>query len=142
MSAVTPDTQATFDYLFDLAKKALTEGRSFAPFATAATRDGGRTHSQTDMKADNSTPQEHIAALLQVLSQDAKAGKIKSAGVVFDSVAPTEDGKRQSDAVCVHAETAGGEAVQIFVPYTRSHSVIPQFEQPFSQPVSARIFRR
>ncbi len=140
--SVSADTQATFDYLFGLASKALTEGRSFAPFATAVGPSGQRTHSQTDLNTDSSTPQEHISALLQVLKNDAMAGKAVAAGLVFDSVAPLGKDGAQSDAVCVHAETAGGEAVQIFVPYQRGHSVAPTFDEPHVQQVAARIFAR
>jgi hypothetical protein len=136
---ISPDIQATFDYLFSLAEKALSEGRSFAPFATGALVEGGRTHSTADLNAAASTPQEHMIALIGALKDQAARGAIKSAGLAFDTVAPFSDGKA-SDAVCVHAETAAGEAVQIFVPYERARSVTPAFAEPVVQTVAARIF--
>lgn len=137
--SVSPDIQQTFDYLFGLAEKALAEGRSFAPFATGALVGGGRTHSTADLNVAASTPQEHMVALIDELRQQAATGSIKSAGLAFDTVAPFDDGKA-SDAVCVHAETLAGEAVQIFVPYERGRSVVPTFAEPVLQNVPARIF--
>ena len=137
--SVSPDIQSTFDYLFGLAEKALTEGRSFAPFASGALVGGGRTHSTADLSAAASTPQEHMIALIDELRAQAANGSIKAAGLAFDTVAPFDDGKT-SDAVCVHAETLAGEAVQIFVPYERSRSVVPAFAEPVVQSVQARIF--
>jgi hypothetical protein len=139
--SVSPDIQATFDYLFALAEKALSEGRSFAPFATSTLHNGGRLHSTADLNASGSTPQEHMTALLETLQKEAADGGIRAAGLAFDTVAPFSDGKT-GDAVCVHAETASGEAVQIFVPYERATSVAPRFEQPVVQSVTARIFPR
>ena len=136
--AVSSEIQSTFDFLFDLAQKALSEGRSFAPFATSELKNGERTYSMTDLNVASSTPQDHMIALIKTLQGEASAGRLKSAGLVFDTVAPFDDGKT-SDALCIHAEAAG-EAVQIFVPYERGRMPAPKYSEPVIQPVAARIF--
>jgi hypothetical protein len=137
--SVSPDIQSTFDYLFDRAKRALEDNRSFAPFAACILVDGARTHSSADLPAAASTPADHIGALLTALHAQAREGGLRAAGIVFDSVAPA-DVEGGPDAVCVHAETASGEAVQIFVPYARTRSPLPVFARPVIQDVAARIF--
>ena len=137
--SVSPDIQATFDYLVGLAQKALADNRSFAPFATTTLTGGERTHSRTDLAPAVSTPGEHISALITALRRQAQSGGVRAAGLVFDAAAPS-DVQGGADAICVHAETAEGEAVQIFVAYTRGRSPVPVYAEPVIQDVPARIF--
>jgi hypothetical protein len=137
--SVSPDIQATFDYLFARASKTLKNNRSFEPFATATTKKGERTHSTTDLGSIVSTPVEHIAALLAELKNQAHKGGLKAAGVVFNSRTPAGMGGGE-DALVVHAETAQGEAVQIYVPYTRLRTPVPLFSPPVIQDVAPNIF--
>ncbi|HWA21283.1 MAG TPA: hypothetical protein VG735_02685 [Caulobacterales bacterium] len=135
---VSPEVQATFDYLFGLAAKALHDNRSFAPFGSAVARDGGRTHTTTDLQTLTSQPTDHLAAVLAVLHDHALGGA-RTAGVVFDTIAPP-GAAGGPNAVCVHAETVLGEAVQIFVPYRRDRADEPVFAEPVLQDVPKRIF--
>src|SRR5262245_3929251 len=75
--SISPDIQATFDYLFNLAAKALqADNRSFEPFATALTKAGERTHSTTDLGTMSSSPTEHLGALITVLADQARGGDL------------------------------------------------------------------
>jgi hypothetical protein len=140
--AISSETQATFDYLFGLASKVLLDNhRSFEPFATATTLAGQRTHSTSDLGTHASSPTEHISALLAVLADRAATGGLKSAGLAFNARTPAGMGGGE-DCVCVHAETAAGEAVQVFVPYTRMGVPRPAFSEPVIQDVAPRIFVR
>ncbi|MEJ0022280.1 MAG: hypothetical protein WDN76_01710 [Alphaproteobacteria bacterium] len=136
--SVSPETQANFDYLFGWAAKALKDNRSFVPFGSAIARDGGRTHTTTDQSALTSQPTDHIAAVLVELHGQALKGA-KSAGVVFDTVAPP-DAKGGPNAVCVHAETLQGESVQIFIPYRRDRADLPVFGEAIVLDAAKRIF--
>ena len=139
--SVSPDIQATFDYLFAAAAKALQANQSFEPFATATSVRGQRTHSTTDLGSIITSPTEHISALLATLKGQADKAEIRTAGVVFNARTPA-DMKGGEDSVVIHAETLAGEAVQIFVPYTRKGVPKPAFAQPIIQDVPARIFPR
>jgi hypothetical protein len=138
---ISPDIQATFDYLFNLAAKPLQAGnQSFEPFATAVTEAGERTHSTTDLGTLTSSPTEHIGALLAVLADQARAGPLKSAGVVFN--ARTPQGLEGGDeCVCLHVETPN-DSVQIFVPYKRAHVPPLAFAEAIVQDAAPRIFPR
>jgi len=136
---VSPDIQATFDYLFGRAAKTLKGARSFEPFSTATTDRGERTHSSTDLGSITATPTQHIAALLTEMKARAKEGGLRAAGVVFNARTPMGMGGGE-DSIVVHAETADGEAVQIYVPYTRMQTPTPLFSQPVIQDVAPSIF--
>jgi hypothetical protein len=133
-----PGIQATFDYLFDLAQQALAQGRSFAPFATASWDDGARTHSTADLPTGASTPQEHIAALIPVLQQEAVRGAA-AVGVAFDAKMAAEQGA-PVDAVGLHLEVAA-QAVEVFVPYARDSHGAAAFQPPIVVDVTPRIYK-
>jgi hypothetical protein len=136
--SVSPEIQSTFNYLFDTAAKALKSNRSFAPIASALMADGERTHSITDLRTLTSQPAEHIIALIDGLRTQVARGGVKAAGLVFDSATPP-DIEGGSSAICVHAEIPG-EAVQIFVAYSRDRAEEPVFGEPVLQDALARIF--
>jgi hypothetical protein len=137
---VSADVQYVFDYLFTQAAKGLATGRSFEPFATATTKRGERTHSTTDLGSITATPAQHVAGLLDALRAQAAGGDIKSAGVVFNARTP-QGMAGGEDSVVMHVETAG-EAVQIFIPYTRRMAPKPVYAEPVIQDVAPTIFPR
>lgn len=108
------------------------------PFGSAIARDGGRTHTSTEQRALTSEPLDHLAAVLVELHGQALKGA-KSAGVVFDTVAPP-NAEGGPNAVCVHAETVLGESVQIFIPYRRDRADAPVFAEPVIMDAAKRIF--
>lgn len=136
---VSADVQYVFDYLFTQASKGLLTGRSFEPFATATTKRGERTHSTTDLGSITASPAQHIAALLAALKAQAAKGGLKSAGVVFNARTPQGMGGGE-DSVVMHVETAAGEAVQIYIPYTRLQVPRPVYSEPVIQDVAPTIF--
>jgi hypothetical protein len=138
---VSADVQYVFDYLFTQAAKGLATGHSFEPFATATTRAGGRTHSTTDLGSITATPAQHISALLGALKDQAGRGEIRAAGVVFNARTPQGMGGGE-DSVVMHVETVAGEAVQIYVPYTRRQVPRPVYAEPVIQDVAPSIFVR
>ncbi|MGE3865610.1 MAG: hypothetical protein AB7G04_01710 [Hyphomonadaceae bacterium] len=133
---MAPEMQKLFEYLYAQAHAALQDNRSFAPFAATDWADGQRTQSVTDLPAAISTPGEHLAALITTLSDQAKGGGVKAAGIAFDAVAGD-----LGDAVCVHLETPD-DAVQVFTPYKRGGDPRPVFAEPLVQDAQARIFKR
>jgi hypothetical protein len=143
---MTPEQQAraalideTYQYLFDEAHKALAEGGSFVPFAAGVRPDGERTHMHVNLPADQSTPQHHVAALIQSLRQEAAARALHVAGLVFDGGLKTTDGEQP--AVVVHMETGWGESMQVTIPYERLIATGQiRFKEPMMAAATAEIF--
>jgi hypothetical protein len=95
-------------------------------------------HTTTAQRPHTSQPEDHLAAILGELHGQALKGA-KSAGVVFDTIAPP-DAKGGPNAICVHAETVLGESVQIFIPYRRDRADAPVFGEAIVMDVKKRIF--
>jgi hypothetical protein len=146
MADMTPQQQAraalideTYQYLFDEAHKALDEGGSFVPFAAGVRPDGERTHMHVDLPPTHSTPQHHIAALIESLRREASARALDVAGLVFDGGLQTADG--EAAAVVVHMETGWGESMQVTIPYERLIATGQiRFKDPMIAPATAEIF--
>ncbi|MDX2235344.1 MAG: hypothetical protein NW200_12670 [Hyphomonadaceae bacterium] len=138
IEATQQNVQETFDYLFGEASKVLELGGSFAPFGAAIRESGERTHVNVDLPIDRSTPNDHISGLILGFRQEAQAGRIFLAGLAFDG-RMTSDGSAVQ-ALVIHIESAQGEGMQVFVPYTRGLDAKPVFERPVVQPITPEIF--
>ncbi len=138
IEATQKHVQETFDYLFGEASKVLELGGSFAPFGAAIRESGERTHVNVDLPIERSTPNDHISGLIMGFRQEAQAGRIFLAGLAFDGRMTSDGGA--VEALVIHIESAGGEGMQIFVPYLRGEDTRPVFDKPVIQPIVPEIF--
>lgn len=138
-AATAAAVQETYEFLFDEAHRALLQGGSFKPFGAGVRPDGERTQMHVDLPVDRSTPQQHIAALIAGMRQEAGARRLAVAGLVIDGGMQTPDG--DATAVVVHMEAEGGESVQVTIPYERLLETGEiRFKEPQVAPVTSEIF--
>ena len=128
--------QDTYEYLFDAAHRALTDGNSFAPFGAGIRKTGEQIHTNVDLDMTKSAPSDHISGLIAGFRLDDEQNGLMAAGLVFD-------GRTSSDsasALCFHLEAANGQAVEVIVPYQRRIGNVLDFSDPQVTPVQPEIF--
>jgi hypothetical protein len=134
-----PDFDALLNPLLGFAQQMLAKHGAFYPTITS----GGRiTLAAADSGGDD---QPEPAVLIEVLvagfREQAVAGAIRAAGPCLDvRVVPPND-PETSDAICVQLEHAGGECVDLYLPYRKDEIGRPQYGEIFTVPREARTFR-
>lgn len=127
--------QDTYEYLFEVAHRALLEGGSFAPFGAGIRKTGEQIHTNVDLPIEQSVPVDHISGLIAGFRQDEQENGLIAAGLVFDGRARSDD----AAALCFHIEGANGRAVEVIVPYERVNELIA-FQPPQVSEVTSEIF--
>jgi hypothetical protein len=127
--------QDTYEYLFDAAHRALSEGGSFAPFGAGIRKTGEQIHTNVDLPIDKSAPNDHISGLIAGFRLDEAENGLIAAGLVFDGRASSDN----AAALCFHIEAANGSAVEVIVPYLRRDEGIA-FDDPQISQVVPEIF--
>ncbi len=128
--------QDTYEYLFDAAHRALTDGNSFAPFGAGIRKTGEQIHTNVDLDIEKSAPQDHISGLIAGFRKEETDNGLIAAGLVFDGRASSDF----ASALCFHLEAANGQAVEVIVPYQRRIGNIIDFSDPQLTAVQPEIF--
>lgn len=128
--------QDTYEYLFDAAHRALSEGGSFAPFGAGIRKTGEQIHTNVDLPIERSAPNDHISGLIAGFRADEAENGLIAAGLVFDGRGRSDD----AAALCFHIEAANGSAVEVIVPYVRQADSKIAFAEPQISVVESEIF--
>lgn len=128
--------QDTYEYLFDAAHRALSDGGSFAPFGAGIRKTGEQIHTNVDLPIDRSAPNDHISGLIAGFRADEAENGLIAAGLVFDGRGRSDD----AAALCFHIEAANGSAVEVIVPYVRQPDSQIAFAEPQISAVESEIF--
>jgi hypothetical protein len=91
----------------------------FFPFGASMTADGEVAHVGAYTGNEQPPSQEIIELLRASFSDQAKAGKIRAAAVCLDVRTVPPGQSQKTDAICVSLEHARGDAVDVYLPYTK-----------------------
>ena len=134
-----PDFDALLNPLLGFAQQMLAKHGEFFPFGATVAANGRITLAAADSGGDE---QPEPAALIEVLvagfREQAVSGAIRAAGVCLDVRVVPPDETEASDAVCVQLEHAGGECLDLYLPYSTVGGL--EFGETFRVPRAARIF--
>lgn len=143
---VTPqrsDADRVLNASISLALDKLVRQGEFYPFGVALTREGQIAVLTTQETEARPTSDAFLGALRDSLSEGARSGSFTAAAIVadFSFEQPRQTGEQ--DAIRVAVESAAGEAVTCFLPYTLvmpggMRDVRPG--QPFAQRGERSIF--
>ena len=136
-----PDFDALVNPLLGFAQQMLAKHGEFYPFGATIASGGRITLAAADSGGDE---QPEPAVLIEVLvagfREQAASGAIRAAGVCLDvRVVPPND-PETSNAICVQLEHAGGECVDLYLPYRTDEVGRPQYGEIFTVSREARIF--
>jgi hypothetical protein len=131
--------QETYQYLFDEAQRALSQGGSFRPFGAGTRKTGELIQTMVDPAKDSIGPQDHIAGLIAGFRADDEENGLIAAGLVFDGQM-TDGGSPYGRALVFHIEAANGRAVEVVVPYEMRVGDVIDFAAPAATEVLPEIF--
>lgn len=135
---MSPEIHRLLDALTKLAAQFLQEEESFPPSgATLDTDDKVALVKPFDGEGYEA-PEMQVGLLQASFRQAAGKGEIRACAFSLDVQVQDPHTEQETEAILVSVETEAGEAMDIFVPYTRE----PDFElgRPFAGEREARIF--
>jgi hypothetical protein len=137
------DADRVLSASISLALDKLVEQGEFYPFGVALTREDQIAVLTTEETGSRPTSDAFLSALRDALSDGARSGSFKAAAIVADFAFERPRQSGESDAIRVSLESAGGEAVTCYLPYTLvtpggTRDVRPG--QPFAQKSEPSIF--
>ena len=135
-----PDIDRLLNVLISLAKQMLDQAGEFHPFSCALDTRGQPVSMPPYAGEGQTTPEEVIEQLLQVLRSLASAGEIAAAGVCLDAWVVLPDTDVRTDAIEVRLEHATGQAVRVFLPYIKGYKEKPKYSEIFATPWEPCVF--
>jgi|KBSMisStandDraft_5_1062788.scaffolds.fasta_scaffold1231543_1 hypothetical protein len=135
-----PDLQALFDSLLQFTKKFLSEHGGFNPWAATMSSTGEIQWVGADNGEEFPDAQALIDLLTETFQRQSRSGVLRAIGICYDSrvIPPGESDK--SDAICCSLEHISGEALDVFVPYTKADDGI-QYAEIFTLLRDPRFFQ-
>jgi len=118
VTAQRTDADRVLNAGISLALDKLVEQGEFYPFGVALTLEDQIAVLTTQESTARPTSEAFLGALHSALSDGARSGSFKAAAIVadFSFERPRQSGEQ--DAIRVSLESAGGEAVTCYLPYT------------------------
>lgn len=134
------DIDSLLNLLLNLAKQMLTRAGEFHPFSAGLNEQG----LPQPMPMHDGTGQPSVEALLDLLVAElrdkALAGEITTAGVCLDAWVVLPSTGQRSDAIEARLEHLSGQAVRVFLPYTKAPDGEPSFGTLFATHWEPSIF--
>ena len=109
----------------------LTHGE-FIPFGVQMSTDGKVAQVADDLGTEHPKSVEMVKFLQTSFAQSANAGSIRAAGICLDMFVVPPGQQQKTDAICTRLAHVSGEAVEVFVPYSRDAHGAFQLGQPFA----------
>ena len=134
--AVRRDFDALIETLFGFAVGMVEQHGEFYPFAAVVDASGEVGHVAADTGEEQPDSQE-LLSLLDDALRERGINDVRAVGVCVD-VRVAEDGA-SSDAIHAHLEHVDGEAIDVFMPYTRKRFRGTQFGEIVGHPAERRI---
>jgi hypothetical protein len=114
-----PDLDALLNDLLPFAECMLSEHGEFYPFGGSITSDGRHISVGAKGSSDHPKSQELIEIMTHEFRSQASEGKIRAAGICFDVRVVPPGQIDKTDAIQLALEREGGDAVDVFVPYSQ-----------------------
>jgi hypothetical protein len=115
-----PDLDALFDTLLPFTQKMLSEHGGFNPWGAAMSSTGEIQWVAADNGEEFPQGQVLIDSLTETFQRQSSRGVLRAVGICFDVRVVPPGQSENSDAVCCSLEHVSGEAVDVFVPYTKA----------------------
>lgn len=134
-----PDIDRLLNVLISIAKQTLEAKGEFHPFSAALDSSAMPT-AMPASEGDHRTVEAVIEQLVLSLQSRAAKGEITTAGVCLDAwVVPPSTGEK-TDAIELRLEHASGQAVRVFLPYSKDASGMMQYGELLATPWEPAIF--
>jgi hypothetical protein len=134
-----PDLEALFETLLPFTQRLLSEQGGFNPWAATMSSAGEIQWVAADIGEEFPEAQALIDMLTKALQKQSIRGVLRALGICYDvRVVPPGDSDK-SDAVCCSLEHVSGEAIDVFVPYTKAKDGI-HYAESFSVRRDPRFF--
>lgn len=133
-----PDIHQLLEALTRLAVRILGDEESFPPSGATVGTGGEISFTKAQEAEGHEEPEAQIALLQSSFQQAALMGQIRACAFAVDVRVEDPRDQQETEAILVSAETEQGEAMDIFVPYSRE----PELElgHPFASERDSRIF--
>jgi len=125
--------------LIEFAQLTLRRYGEFFPFGNVMLTDGEVRLIAADIGGERPASQDVIDQLVDGMRLQAKAGEIRATGICYDVRINQPDG-RTTDAIAVELEHRLGDAVTVFVPYSKGRLTGLKFGDLEAGPAAHRVF--
>ncbi len=136
-----PDLEEVMNTLIPFAQQMLAKAGEFFPFGASMRPDGTLAQNGTYTGSEHPPSQELIDLLVAGFQRDAAAGSLRAAGICFDVRIVPPGATEKSDAICVQLEHADGEAIEIYVPYSKGWFGKIKYAELFASKGTPMFFR-
>ena len=140
-SSARDDMEILLDPLVRFAQDALRKYGEFYPFGYSMTVDGQVQLEAAATESDRPPSDELIELLVAGLRGQAAAGRIRAAGICWDSRITDAETGAKKDAIAVSLEHEAGDTVLLFMPYAKGRFSGWRFDDMIRQESEPRIFR-
>jgi hypothetical protein len=135
------DLNELLSALLPMAKMLLTKQGEFYPIGTAMSSDGEIRHVGAKVEGNDRPPSQPLIDLLtEAFQKEATEGKLRAAGIAYDVLTVPPGKHQKQDAICCGLEHCLGEAVDVFIPYSRTEDGSFQFEEIFATKRTLQFF--
>jgi hypothetical protein len=134
-----PDLDALFDTLFPFTQKLLSEHGGFLPWAATMSSTGQIQWVGADNGEEFPGAQALIDLLTETFQRQSTRRVFRALGICYDVRVIPPGRSHKSDAVCCSLEHISGEALDVFVPYTKADDGI-QYDEIYSVRRDPRFF--
>jgi hypothetical protein len=139
-SSARDDLEVLLDPLLRFAQDALRKYGEFYPFGNSMTAEGQVQLEAAATESEMPPSDELIELLIAGLRGQAAAGRIRAAGICWDSRITDADTGAKKDAIAVSLEHEAGETVLLFMPYAKGRFSGWRFDDLIRQQSEPRIF--
>lgn len=134
-----PDLQALSDSLFKFTRTLLNDLGGFNPWGAAMYSSGEIQWLGASNGEDYPPAQELIDLLTDTFKRECTRGHLRAVGICCDVLVQSPGQSVKSDAVCCSLEHISGEAVDMFMPYTKTSEGL-RYGEIYSSPREPRFF--
>jgi hypothetical protein len=134
-----PDLDALFDTLLRFTQNLLSEHGGFNPWAATMSSTGKIQWVGADNGEEFPEAQVLIDLLTETFQRQSTLGVLRALGICYDVRVIPPGHSDKSDAVCCSLEHISGEALDVFVPYTKGDDGI-HYDETFSVRREPRFF--
>lgn len=134
-----PDLESLFQTLLPFTQELLGKYGGFNPWGAVMYTDGGIQWVGADTGEDFPPAEELIKLLAENFQQQSARGALRAAGICYDARVVPPGKSQKSDAICCSLEHISGEAVNVFVPYSKANNGI-EYAEAFSWPRDSWFF--
>ncbi len=135
-----PELERLLGATVPFAKDMVEKYGEFYPYGAALQTDEQVGLLQGGPEGENPPVQAVLDAVIEGLRQAAGEGRIRASAVCIDMRVTRPGETEKTNAICVQLEHAEGEAIDVYVPYSKQSEGEVAFGEMFAGPGEARIF--